>query len=548
MKKNFEEEKALLAQRHQLKNSSERLDELKDKTMELKSNMENQLTDIEDADAQIDDLFKQLDIDREDVTSDFDSTVIDLSDEEMMDAKKELQEYIDIPKIPEMDEWHDYQEHVNEYLLENNLNYTPEHQEALFIECRDAVIDAVINSFGLSKQLFEDKDGGNVTTTKNAKSGIYARENQKYSEEMRKKYAYKNSADNYKSQREEPNNIFTDEYTGKKIPSFKAEVDHIFPLEKFHRNGGFMLNDERKSRFASDQRNFSITDKSLNASKKALDFDKFLISQSNGRSEDNKQFYNIDKRRTNSRQKKAKKVAKEYLPSNKQKFEYYSKEITATGFKEAKNMGKQQAIGLIYREIVITFFDEIKDIYQNGLKKGNVESSFFEVMTDRLTKAAKRVLARWRNVINSFKDGAVSGFLSNMVTTIINIFLKTGKRVVRMIREGAFSLFKAIKMLINPPQDMTLKQAAHESSKLLASSLTISVGIMIEEAVENFINKWIGPFPFLNNFTDSFTSIIVGTVTGLTTVLLVNLLDKLDLFNVHSQDEYEYILNQLESL
>lgn len=67
-------------------------------------------------------------------------------------------------------------------------------------------------------------------------------------------------------------------------------------------------------------------------------------------------------------------------------------------------------------------------------------------------------------------------------TFIINVFITTSKRAVKMIREDFYSLFRVIKILMCPPEDMTILEAAHESTQLKASGLIISSGILIEES------------------------------------------------------------------
>ncbi len=540
----------MLAQRHQLKKTGDRLHDLFDKAEEVSSTSMEQSTEIDKAEVQMTELFDLLGLNKEDVSQVTpSSSILELSQEEKSAATETIGTYDELPQISESVGWKDYQNEVKEYLISHDLQFTPEHEQALLIECRDSVLDAMIKPFGLAKYLFDDKEGGNVTTLHNAEQGIYAKENEKYSQDMRnKQYDYKKSADDYRNRREESKDIFTDEYTGRKIPRFRANVDHIVPLEEFHRKGGFMLGKDQKQAFARDQRNYAITDQSLNKSKNAANFDEFRSTQANGRKIDNKKFYNIDNRRVNPKYKKAKQATDEHRPTTKQKVTYYSTNIAKTGAVEAANMGKQQAIGLVMRELVIALFDEVKDIKNHGYKSGDRDSSFFQVLNKRLTRVAKNVLSKWKKVIESFKDGALSGFLSNMVTTLINMFIKTGKRTVRMIREGIYSLFKAIKLLVHPPKDMTLSQRAHESSKLMAVGITVTAGIALEEAVDQFIGKWTSVFPPLNTIASALSTVIVGIVTGLSTVLIVHLLDKADLFHVHHDNEYEHILNQLETL
>lgn len=79
--------------------------------------------------------------------------------------------------------------------------------------------------------------------------------------------------------------------------------------------------------------------------------------------------------------------------------------------------------------------------------------------------------------------GFLAGFLSNLVTVLINAFLTTAKRAVRMIREGTLSLIEAVKTLLLRPQDMTLNQALDAALKVLVGV----GGVMLEQIVSNYL-------------------------------------------------------------
>ena len=48
--------------------------------------------------------------------------------------------------------------------------------DALLDSCRDSVLQQIIGPFGLTPAMFDDKAGGNVTTTHNFKDGVVATE------------------------------------------------------------------------------------------------------------------------------------------------------------------------------------------------------------------------------------------------------------------------------------------------------------------------------------------------------------------------------------
>jgi hypothetical protein len=205
-------------------------------------------------------------------------------------------------------------------------------------------------------------------------------------------------------------------------------------------------------------------------------------------------------------------------------------------------MGAQQALGLLLCEFFQAFFDEIKDIYKNGFENGFEQQRFFEILKNRLTRISQRIIEKWKDACKAFRDGFISGFLSNLVTVVINMFVRTGKRVVRIIREGFFSLLKAIKTLCCPPEGMTASEAAHEASKLIAAGLVTVGGI----ALEQYIDGLIKATPFLEPFADILTTVLVGGLTGLATTFIIYAIDKIDLFKVNDKARHEFVMGKLE--
>jgi hypothetical protein len=164
-------------------------------------------------------------------------------------------------------------------------------------------------------------------------------------------------------------------------------------------------------------------------------------------------------------------------------------------------------------------------------------------LKERLSRIARRIAAKWKAACAAFRDGFISGFLSNLVTVVINMFVRTGKRIVRVIREGFFSLLKAIKMLCFPPDGMTFTQAAHEASKLIATGLAVIGGIAVEQHIDNMIKA----APWLEPFADILTTVLVGGLTGLATTFIVYAIDKIDIFKVNAQERHEFVMNRIET-
>ncbi|GAB6081917.1 hypothetical protein JCM30471_08310 [Desulfuromonas carbonis] len=430
--------------------------------------------------------------------------------------------------------------------------FDQEKFDGLVSSCKHTVLSNIIKPFGLARVLFQDVNGGNVTTIHNAKQGVYAKEEDKYS---RAKYdkgtnseggkfagAGKSSVGaEFTREQLDGQGSLTDGYTGKTELGKDTSPDHVVSCSEFHKNGGFMLSDERKADFATDKGNLVSTRRDINQSMNDHDKKEWMDNKAGGRDKTNAEHFDVDRERVEEKYAQGKEVAQKHAPTLTDKGKYYTKNIAETGVHEGLKMGFQQSLGLLLHEVVSAIFSEIQDIYRNGYSGGRPDDTFFRTLKDRLMRIVNRVLARWKDVVKSFGEGAISGFFSNLVTVVINMFVRTGKRAVRIIREGFFSLLKAIKMLVNPPEGMSSAQAAHEATKLIAAGLTIAGGVLIEQAIDNLIGK----IPFLDQFADVLTSVVVGMATGLATVFIVYALDKLDLFGVNAIERHEQVLNEL---
>lgn len=446
------------------------------------------------------------------------------------------------------------EEEVHELLNVLESEFNDERFRDLLTSCRDDVLAAVVGPFGLGGMVSGgDKDGGNVTTIQNAKQGVYAREQDGYE---RRDYtgaknsagrsfegASKNSVGSEFTRSQLKGDKLRDGYTGRIEKGSQTSPDHVVSLSEFHKSGGYMLSSERKADFATDPENLASIRRDINQSKSDHDAMEWLEKKQSGREQNNKEHYRIDPKRLQEKVEKGRASAKGHLPNTKEKVIYYGKEISTTGAYEGIKKGLQQAIGLVLCEFFKSTFDEIQDIYERGFSDGFDDGRFISVLKERLSRIAARTVAKWQDACEGFRDGFISGFLSNLVTVIINMFVRTGKRIVRIIREGFFSLLRAIKILCFPPEGMTTGQAAHEASKLIAAGLATIGGIAVEQHIDNMIKL----APGLELFADILTTVLIGGLTGLATTFIVYAIDKIDVFKVNEQRRHEVVMGRFET-
>ncbi len=126
--------------------------------------------------------------------------------------------------------------------------------------------------------------------------------------------------------------------------------------------------------------------------------------------------------------------------------------------------------------------------------------------------------------------------------TCTGYFLTGPKRFVRMIREGVFSLLKALKLILFPPADMSFVETMHEAMKLISAGGIVIAGVALEEVIE----KLILGVPLLAPFAPVATAVIVGSLTAIAMSLVAYLIDKMDVLGFIKAQETKFILNNLD--
>lgn len=314
----------------------------------------------------------------------------------------------------------------------------------------------------------------------------------------------------------------------------EMDLDHNKSLKNFHNDGGFMLNNVEKREFGADSDNHDFTHNSTNRSKGSQDHKDFSDS------EKNKEKYNLDNRRTNATHKRGQKASEKYIPSGKlEKTIFVTKSAAQDGVKVGTSQGLQQALGILLSEFITATFSEVKDIFTNGWKNGKYDDSWIGILKIRMEKIKEKLLGSWKNVAIAFGTGALSGLITAIITALINMFVRTGKNIVQLIREGFMSLMKAIKTLLFPPNNMDVKQATHEATKILSTGLVITGGILARESISTMLNG----IPF----ADTISTALAGLISGLGSLLVVFMLDKLDMFGVNEDERHEFIMGTLEA-
>lgn len=412
---------------------------------------------------------------------------------------------------------------LQNHQLENNPKrdsaLRDERLQQLMESCQQEVLRQIIGPFGLTQAMFDDKDGGNVTTQHNAEQGVFAKESEEFE---RTDYDY--AAAKRKKMQESVKNgsmnsqEFVDQYTGKKEPTrrtnsegkqvMNAELDHTIPVKDIHGQGGWMKDKKGRTKLSSTEENLNYTTHKTNRSKSDKSPDEAL-SEENG----------FDKERIDPIVNKAKEAIDKELPSTSERLKYHGKELAKEGAKDAGRNAMRQALGVLLHEFVNGSFVEIKTL----LKERNSEENLIDRLVASLKRVMERVIKKLKAALDAAIQGGVQGFISNLLTFLINNLITTSKKIVTIIRESMQSLWKAIKLMVNPPEGMSALEIARNVTKIIAGVVATGIGMLLEESVKGFIMT----IPVLAPIADVLATALTAIMTGIAGALIVYGIDRL---------------------
>lgn len=380
--------------------------------------------------------------------------------------------------------------------------------------CRDQVLQQIIGPFGLTPAMFNDKDGGEVTTQLNAEKDIYANSHEQYDQGEYKGSRYKRVRSNRLAE-ESLDGITKDAYSGSPIQN--PDFDHTISTKEIHKKGGWRHDKEKRAEIGADSRNLNFTSLNANRSKNDRDMQEWM-------SESNKEKYGLDNRRVKPLIKKAEAAINDHMPDLMERVQYDVEALAKTGTQTAVKNALKQATGMVLHELVSGTHIEIKRI----TKEQSLQEEFVDHLIQAIKNVAQRIEAKLEKIFEAIVSGGIQGFVSNLLTYIINSIWTTAAKIVTIIREGMKELWKAIKLMWNPPKGMSGIEVAKEVTKIIAAVITSSLGLIFEETVEKFILSIPLLAPLANTIAPALTAILTGIVTALVVFGIDRLFDWLN--------------------
>ncbi|WP_110649537.1 hypothetical protein [Salinicola peritrichatus] len=207
-----------------------------------------------------------------------------------------------------------------------------------------------------------------------------------------------------------------------------AELDHIDSIKAIHSNKKVQLgvgkvkngevDVEAIRNIINDDKNLSLTNKPINASKGEHDLKEWQNRESTkGDGSTNAEHYGLAPERSDEKYE----TTRKHIDStaNRELFKKQATELLATGGKQAALMGARQAMGVLLTELVNALFNEVKALIRHGIEAGK---NLIDEIGQRLKRVAERVAHKAPEALSQMIQGGVSGFVSNLLTFLINNF------------------------------------------------------------------------------------------------------------------------------
>lgn len=391
-------------------------------------------------------------------------------------------------------------------------------------ELEKTVVSSLATSFGLDFLLFEDKVGGNVDTIHNVRQGVWATDKERQAYDNRGDYdsdAY-HKHDTYKEtgrrdkQAQQDGKLY-DPYRNVVMGrNEQRNLDHVISAKEVHDDAGWVLAGLSGVDLANKESNLQSTSDSVNKSKNKSSVNEYLdrlpnlISANEMRLEKDQRQLEAMPRDTSEQRHKAREL-EDSIRKGKEKLnrlkaidpdemkkrdkaarDAYEKEVNIAYYTSSKflqsaamsagtagvAMGTRQVLGLVMAEIWFELRAQLPKILDDLRQRFDLEK-FLESIGSTLSGIWVRVKERFADFIEKFKDGVFAGVLSDLTTTLINIFFTTQRMVIKLIREMWNSVVQAFKVLVFNPENLSTVEVMRSTSNILSLGIATAIGSTI---------------------------------------------------------------------
>lgn len=430
--------------------------------------------------------------------------------------------------------------------------YSPEDNvfDSVWNQYERVILNSLLTSFGLDPMMFHDQTGGDVDTIQTVRDlGTF--KNSKYQEAWDNREPY-NSAQyhglnpNYRATKEAAKAAFDakvasgdrsydaymdDAYVpGNKVQPYhsgprgeQAQLDHVVSAKSIYDDKARILSGRKGEDLANMDSNLRFTNAALNDQMKDKSVEEYIAwceehpDKVNYAGEKGQPLPDSVKRKLRYEYMKAHKaydaqIARDYY-TNPQFYQDTALAAAKTGVK----MGIRQVLGLVFIEIYYSAKDELQALPDDKDLKDCLAA-----LVTGVQKGLEKAKSKWKELLNTFFTGGLSGVVASLSTTICNIFTTISKNVVRCVRQLYASVVEAGKVLLFNPENLMFGDRIKKACVIMATGASVLVGTSVGALIETALLAT--PFPkALVPFVTSFCS---SLVSGLLSCTLLIFLDR----------------------
>lgn len=421
-------------------------------------------------------------------------------------------------------------------LLIQQINSAPDQQQQQdFVESfQHMLIDQLMGPFGLSRAMFDDRDGGAITSVHNFENGVVANDadaerhsnwRKAVDSKFDKRADYDKLLDDRFSDMKSSDNKYYDGYRkpGTELPEGPrtAARDHVIAASAVERSSRSHLAQTQEERIATATQNENVvlTGFNMNSSKGDEDLLEWAAKPSTkDPSMTNAEYFDLDEQALKDKYR----AAKDAVEGAQKKAVLMKQggELLIEGGKAAGYVALRQVLGMILKDVVQGVVEDVRHLVREGFDSAK---SLLELVKARLEATFQRIREKWLEYLKEGASAGLSGFMSTLITLVINSFVTTAKNIVTMIREAVLALVRAIKVIVAPPPEMSKGEIAFEVLRLLSAAVATCVGLALEET----IRKALESIPLLAPVAGELALVISGIITGTLTLFTVLAFDRI---------------------
>ena len=424
------------------------------------------------------------------------------------------------------------------YSVEVGKNFFPVPEENLFDtifqQYERVVVESLIASFGLDF-IVRDQSGGDVDTIHNVRNvepdgqihyknpvnqaaydnrGPYSTKayhaDPQYCNVVREaKKEFKTNGSLIKDSYVEGNTLFP--RNNPTIPRGRqGQLDHVVPAEKIHNDPGRVLAGIDGMALANRRDNLRYTNAALNRNMSNMSVEEYIawceknpekVNWGGTLGEPLPESVKTQLRREYYQAKKAQDslIARTYYTSPQ-----FAKDIGKAAANVGLRMGVRQVFGFIFAEIWFA----VKEELVRQAEPFSMEALLTSIGTG-IQRGVKNAKEKYKDLIARFGEGAVSGALASLTTTLCNIFFTTAKNVVRIIRQSWVSLVRASEIILFNPDDLLFGERICAAAKILAVGGSVIVGTTVSELISR---TPVGMLPVVGDIIQTFCGTLVSGI------------------------------------